>query len=148
MTPTTTAEHPHAGDPVLVDRAEACAVLGITDTSFARLCREGKFENMCMGGGSGYLYRSAELRAYRAGDRRRVGSVKNRTNDIPWPSKSAEVRASSGMEIGAHAGEALGTTNGTWPVCRSCRRQFRPHRAGQRACSPACRQRARRRATA
>ena len=44
-----------ADHPVLVDRAEACAILGVSDATFARLCREGRFEDM---GGRG-LWRGA-----------------------------------------------------------------------------------------
>jgi hypothetical protein len=46
------SEHPFTGEPVLVDRAEAREILSVTDATFARLCREGRFENMvCEGRG-------------------------------------------------------------------------------------------------
>lgn len=63
-------EHPFAGEPVLVDREEALAILGVTEATFARFCREGRFENM---GGRGGLWRSTELRKVVA-RRRRGGS--------------------------------------------------------------------------
>ena len=136
-------EHPFTGEPVLVDRAEAREILNITDTTFARLCREGRFENMVCEGRHA-LYRSAELRAYRAQDKRRGGSLRGVTNAARQPRKSAGLGVTSGTEIGAGAGKALGTTNHTGAICEGCQKPFRPHRAGQRVCSTACRQRARR----
>lgn len=129
--------------PVLVDRAEACILLGVSDTTFARLCREGRFENMCCGGGDP-VYRSAELRAYRAQDKRLGASQKGVTNAAGELKETAPLRVTSEREIGAGEGERPRTTNDTWPVCEGCQKPFRPHRAGQRVCSTACRQRARR----
>jgi hypothetical protein len=138
----------HAGEPVLVDRAEAREILNVTDATFARLCREGRFENMvCEGSraGSHELYRSAALRAYRAQDKRLGGSLGSITNAAGEPSRSAPLRVTSGTEIGAGAGERPGTTNDTWPRCEGCHKPFRPHRAGMRVCSAACRKRRSRR---
>ena len=132
-----------AGEPVLVDRVEAREILNVTDATFARLCREGRFENMVCAGRHA-LYRSVELRAYRAQDKRRGASPGSITNAAERPSKSAPLGVTSGTEIGAGAGKALGTTNHTRTICEGCQKPFRPHRAGQRLCSTACRQRARR----
>ena len=133
-----------AGEPeaeaVLVGRAEAREILGVTDATFSRLCREGRFENMVCEGRHA-LYRSAELRAYRAQDKRRGGSLRGVTNAASEPSKSAPLRVTSGKEVGADAGEQPGTTNDTWPVCEGCQKPFRPHRAGMHLCSPRCRKR-------
>jgi hypothetical protein len=129
--------------PVLVDRAEACILLGVSDTTFGRLCREGQFENMACEGRHA-LYRSAELRAYRAQDKRLGASPRAVTNACAASSKSADLGVTSVTEIGAGAGKRPRTTNDTWPVCEGCQKPFRPHRAGQRVCSTACRQRARR----
>ena len=137
-------EHPFTGEPVLVDRAEAREILNVTDATFARLCREGRFENMVCDGsraGSHELYRSAALRAYRAQDKRLGGSRGSITNAAGEPSKSAPLRVTSGTEIGAGAGERPGTTNDTWTICDGCQKSFRPHRAGMRVCSPTCRKR-------
>jgi hypothetical protein len=133
----TTPEHPHADDPVLVDRVDACSILGVTNATFSRLCRERRFTNW---GGPG-LFRSVELRRYRARDKRLGASPKGVTNAAGEPSKSAGFRGASETEIGAHAGERAGMTNDTRPVCEGCGKPFRPRRAGMRACSPACRQR-------
>lgn len=134
---------PFAGEPVLVDRAEASEILDVTDATFARLCREGRFENMvCQGNRA--LYRSAELRAYRAHDKRLGALPRSVTNAAREPSKSAPLRVTAETEIGAGAGERPGTTNCPSAICDGCQRPFRPRRAGQRACSTACRQRARR----
>ena len=132
-----------ADTPVLVGRAEACTILGVTEATFSRLCREGRFENMVCAGRHA-LYRSVELRAYRAQDKRRGASPGSITNAAERPSKSAPLGVTSGTEIGAGAGKALGTTNHTRTICEGCQKPFRPHRAGQRLCSTACRQRARR----
>jgi hypothetical protein len=132
-----------AGEPVLVDRVEAREILNVTDATFARLCREGRFENMVCAGRHA-LYRSVELRAYRAQDKRRGASPGSITNAAERPSKSAPLGVTSGTEIGAGAGKALGTTNHTRAICEGCQKPYRPHRAGQRVCSTACRQRARR----
>ena len=132
-----------AGEPVLVDRVEAREILNVTDATFARLCREGRFENMVCAGRHA-LYRSVELRAYRAQDKRRGASPGSITNAAERPSKSAPLGVTSGTEIGAGAGKALGTTNHTRTICEGCQKPYRPHRAGQRVCSTACRQRARR----
>src|SRR6516162_5299761 len=80
-----------AGEPVLVDRVEAREILNVTDATFARLCREGRFENMVCAGRHA-LYRSVELRAYRAQDKRRGASPGSITNAAERPSKSALVR--------------------------------------------------------
>jgi hypothetical protein len=136
----TTPEHPHADDPVLVDRVDACSILGVTNATFSRLCREGRFEDMVCEGRRA-LYLSSDLRRYRASDRRRGGSGDSVTDAAREASKSAGFRGSSETEIVAHAGERLGTTNDTRPVCEGCGKPFRPRRAGMRACSPACRQR-------
>ena len=138
------SEHPFTGEPVLVDRAEAREILSVTDATFARLCREGRFENMVCEGRHA-LYRSAELRAYRARDKRLGGSLGSITNAAGEPSKSAPFRVTSGTEIGAGAGERPGTTNDTWPRCEGCHKSFRPHHAGMRVCSAACRKRRSRR---
>jgi hypothetical protein len=58
-------QHPFAGSPVLVDRVEARAILGVKASAFEVLCREGRFEEMTILGGDA-LYRSAELRAFAA----------------------------------------------------------------------------------
>ena len=134
---TTTTELRQADYPVLVDRAEACAILGVSDTTFARLCREGRFADW---GGPG-LFRSVELRRYRAQDKRLGASERTVTNSSRKPSKSATFRGSSETEVAAGTGERLGTTNDIRPVCEGCGKPFRPRRAGMRACSPACRQR-------
>jgi len=68
-----------AGEPVLVDRVEAREILNVTDATFARLCREGRFENMVCAGRHA-LYRSVELRAYRAQDKRLGASPGSITN--------------------------------------------------------------------
>ena len=140
------AEHSYAGDPVLVDRAEACAILGVTEATFDRLRREGRFEDVVSLGPLS-LYRSAELRAYRAAARRR-GKSRNVTSAISQPSKSAHLRVTSEWEIAGCTGERSEPANHTWAICEGCQKPFRPHRAGQLACSPACRQRARRQSRA
>ena len=96
--------------PVLVDRAEACTLLGVSDTTFARLCREGRFENMCCGGGDP-VYRSAELRAYRAQDKRLGASPKSVTNAAGEPSKSAPEARTQPAQIVAGARNDLGLGN-------------------------------------
>jgi len=68
-----------ADTPVLVGRAEACTILGVTEATFSRLCREGRFENMVCEGRDA-LYRRAELRAYRAQDKRLGASPGSITN--------------------------------------------------------------------
>ena len=144
-------EHPIAGEPVLVDREAARAILGVRETTFARLCREGRFENMvCAGGSTGRreFYRSAELRAYRAQDARRGASPRSVTNAAGEPSITAGVRVTSETKIAADARERPETVNHTSALCAGCRRPFSPRRAGTRSCSPKCRQRAHRRATA
>jgi hypothetical protein len=133
-----------ADTPVLVGRTDACTILGVSDTTFARLCREGRFENMCCGGGDP-LYRSAELRAYRAKSRCRGASSKGVTNDFSSPRKTAPLRVTSKTEIAGCTGEPSEPGNHTWPRCEGCQKPFRPHRAGQRACSPRCRKRVSRR---
>ena len=101
-------EDPIAGEPVLVDREAARAILGVRETTFARLCREGRFENMvCAGGSTGRreFYRSVELRAYRAQDARRGASPRSVTNAAGEPSITAGVRVTSETKIAADARE-------------------------------------------
>jgi hypothetical protein len=140
-------EHPFGSEPVLVGREAARAILGVTETTFARLCREARFENMvCQGGPA--LYRSAELRAYRAQDARRGASPRSVTNAAGEPCKSAGVRVTSETKNAAGARERSGASNHTSALCEGCRRPFSPRRAGTRSCSAKCRQRAHRRAAA
>jgi hypothetical protein len=101
------SEHPFTGEPVLVDRAEAREILSVTDATFARLCREGRFENMVCEGRHA-LYRSAELRAYRAQDGRRGagrGSITN-AGDKPKETAAKSVTQSSQMAADAGGGPA------------------------------------------
>lgn len=130
--------------PLLVGRAEARTILGVSDATFGRLCREGRFENMVCDGPRA-LYRSAELRAYRAQDKRLGAARGSVTNAAGEPSKSSPLRVTSETEIAASAGERPGTTNETWPRCEGCHKRFRPHRAGMRSCSAVCRKRVSRR---
>ena len=143
----TPSQHPFAHDPVLVNREDALAMLGVCDATFARLLREGRFENMVCHGGPA-LYRSAELRAYRAQDARRGASPRSVTNAAGEPSITAGVRVTLETKIAADARERPETVNHTSALCAGCRRPFSPRRAGTRSCSPKCRQRAHRRATA
>jgi hypothetical protein len=50
--------------PILVDRSEARAVLGVTESTFARLVREGRFRDATLAGPP--LYHTRELLAHRA----------------------------------------------------------------------------------
>jgi hypothetical protein len=138
------AERWHADDPVLVDSVEACSILGVTASTFSRLCREGRFEDMCSGGGDP-LYRSAELRTYRAKSKCRGASSKSVTNAIPEPSKSAPEARTQPAQIVPHARNDLGLGNDTLRRCEGCGRQFRPRRADARSCSTTCQKRAARR---
>ena len=127
-----------ADHPVLVDRAEACAILGVSDATFARLCRERRFTNW---GGPG-LFRSVELRRYRAQDKRLGASPKGVTNAAGEPSKSAHLSVTPPAQIVAGARNDLGLGNDTLRRCEGCGRQFRPRRSDARSCSPACQKRA------
>ena len=138
------AERQFADDPVLVDRAEACAILGVTNATFARLCREGRFADR---GGPG-LFRSVELRAYRAQDKRLGASVKSVTNAAEEPSKSAPEARTQPAQVVPHARNDLGLGNDTLRRCEGCGREFRPRLADARTCSAACRKRASRRRSA
>ena len=135
------AELQHTDYPVLVDRTDALAILGVSETTFARLCREGRFENRVCAGPPRELYMASELRAYRARDKRLGASQKGVTNAAEEPRKSAGLAVTSETEIGAGAGERPGTTNEAWAICEGCQKPFRPHRAGMRVCSPKCRKR-------
>ena len=126
-----------ADHPVLVIRDEACAILGVSDATFARLCRERRFTNW---GGPG-LFRSVELR-YRAQDKRLGASPKGVTNAITEPSKSAPEARTQPAQIVAHERNGLGLGKDTYRTCEGCRRQFRPRRSDARTCSPACQKRA------
>jgi hypothetical protein len=137
----TTTELRQADYPVLVDRSDALAILGVSETTFARLCREGRFENRVCAGPPRELYMASELRRYRARDKRLGASPKGITNATGEPSKSEGLGVTSETEIDAGLGKALGTANDTWAICEGCKKPFRPRRAGMRACSPACRQR-------
>jgi hypothetical protein len=137
----TTTELRQADHPVLVDRSDALAILGVSETTFDRLCREGRFENRVCAGPPRELYMASQLRRYRAQDRRLGASQKGVTNVAEEASKSEGLAVTSETEIVAGSGKALGTTNDTWAICEGCKKPFRPRRAGMRACSPACRQR-------
>lgn len=124
-------------DPVLVTCAEAITILGVTEATFARLLREGRFENM---GGQG-LYRSAELRAYRARDKRRGGPREPVTNAISDPRKTAALSVTGSPEIAPGKRNDPGLGNDTRRTCEGCGKPFRLKRADARTCSPACRKR-------
>jgi hypothetical protein len=53
------------GPPVLVNRAEAQSLCGVTPSQFDRLVRSGRLENFVMAG-PGKLYRSAQCLAIAA----------------------------------------------------------------------------------
>ena len=76
-------------EPVLVDRAEAIAILGVTETTFARFRREGRCEEVSIAG-RGEWYRTAQLRSV---ERRHVVSRKSVTIGVGTqgenPKKSA-----------------------------------------------------------
>ena len=127
--------------PILVDRTDALEILGVTASTFDRLCREGRFADW---GGPG-LFRSAELRAYRAADRRRIASVETGTNAKLEPSKTADLSVTPPAQIVAGAQNGTGQGNGTLRHCEGCRREFQSRRADARSCSPTCRKRASRR---
>ena len=98
------------GDPVLVGQDEASEILGVTAATFARLCREAKFQNMCWGGQA--LYRSAELRSYRAQDKRRVGSPRSVTNAISGPREAATLNGTAEHGIAPQTRSDPGLGNG------------------------------------
>jgi hypothetical protein len=131
-----------AGDPVLVDRAEALAILGVTASTFSRLCRERRFEDM---GGRG-LWRSAELRRYRAADRRRGGFRQGVTNAFEEAKETAPESVTPSAQIARSERNHLGLGDDTLHCCEGCGHEFRPRRADARTCSPRCRQRVSRRA--
>jgi hypothetical protein len=134
-------EHPFTGEPVLVDRAEAREILSVTDATFARLCREGRFENMVCEGRHA-LYRSAELRAYRAQDKRRGGSLGSITNTKIEPKETAAETVTQSPQMAADAGESSArATMPPGPTCPGCGRPFHPRRHNARTCSLACKQR-------
>jgi hypothetical protein len=137
----TTTELRQADHPVLVDRSDALDILGVSETTFTRLCREGRFENRVCAGPPRELYMASELRRYRAQGKRLGASAKGVTNAAGEPSKSADLGVTSETEIDAGAGKRPGMTNDTWAICEGCQKPFRPRRAGMRVCSPACRQR-------
>ena len=127
------------GDPVLVGQDEASEILGVTAATFARLCREAKFQNMCWGGEA--LYRSAELRSYRAQDKRLVGSPGSVTNAISGPSKAATVNGTPEHGIALQTRNDPGLGNDTRRLCACCGKPFSVRRADARTCSPACKKR-------
>jgi hypothetical protein len=128
-----------AGDPVLVGRADACEILGVTEATFTRLCHEAKFQNMSWGGEA--LYRSAELRSYRAQDRRRVGSPGSVTNAISSPSKSATLNGTAEHGIAPQTREDPGLGSDTRRSCACCGKPFSVRRTDARTCSSACKKR-------
>jgi hypothetical protein len=132
--------HPLTGDPVLVDRVEACKILDVTDATFARLRREGRFENMAWGGHA--LYRSAELRRYRT-QAKRLGGISREsvTNAIYKPKETAALNRTSPARIGAGERNDLGLAKDTRRTCEGCGGDFRPRRADARVCSATCRRR-------
>jgi hypothetical protein len=135
--------------PVLVDRTDALAILGVSETTFARLCREGRFENRVCAGPPRELYMASELRHYRARDKRLgASSPKGVTNALPGPSKSAMEARTQPAQIVPHARNDLGLGNDTLRRCEGCGREFRPRRSDARTCSPACQKRAARRRSA
>jgi hypothetical protein len=111
-----------ADHPVLVDRDEACAILGVSDATFARLCREGRFEDM---GGRG-LWRRAELRRYRAADRRQGGFRQGVTNVLPEPSKSAPEARTQPAQIVPHERNDLGLVKDTYAFSQTGLRKSGP----------------------
>jgi hypothetical protein len=144
----TTTELRQADYPVLVDRSDALAILGVSETTFARLCREGRFENRVCAGPPRELYMASELRRYRARDRRLGASAKGVTNTAGERSKSAHLSVTPPAQIGAGERNDLGLGNDTLRRCEGCGREFRPRRSDARTCSAACRKRAFRRRSA
>jgi hypothetical protein len=134
------SEHPFTGEPVLVDRAEAREILGVTEATFARLCREGRFENMVCEGRHA-LYRSAELRAYLAQDRRLRGSLGSITNAISEPREAATLNGTAEPRIAPQTRNDLGLGNDTRRICPSCGKPFLVRRSDARTCSSACKKR-------
>lgn len=133
-----TEQHQH-NDPVLVDPTEAHKILGVAESTFARLCREGRFEDW---GGRFGLYRSAELRRYREAARLRSISKKPVTNGSPEPSNSATFRVPSETKIDANTGSGLPATAIAPTICVGCGGEFRARRVGMKVCGSACRKRA------
>jgi hypothetical protein len=127
------------GDPVLVSQDEASEILGVTAATFARLCREAKFHNMCWGGEA--LYRSAELRAYRVQDRRRVGQPGSVTNAISGPREAATLNGTADPTIAPQTRNDPGLGNDTRRICPSCGKPFSVRRADARTCSSVCKKR-------
>jgi hypothetical protein len=128
-----------AGEPVLVSQDEASEILGVTAATFARLCREGRFQNMCWGGEA--LYRSAELRAYQVRDKRRGGLQGTVTNAISEPSKSATLNGTAEPRIAPQTRNDPGLGNDTRRICPSCGKPFLVRRVDARTCSSACKKR-------
>jgi hypothetical protein len=127
------------GDPVLVSQDEASEILGVTAATFARLCREAKFHNMSWGGEA--LYRSAELRAYRAQDKRLVGSPGSVTNAISGPREAATLNGTADPTIAPQTRNDPGLGNDTRRICPSCGKPFSVRRADARTCSSVCKKR-------
>lgn len=98
------AELQHVDHPVLVDKAEACKILGVTESTFDRLRRNSQFRSW---GGLG-LYRSAELRQYRAADRRHREKSEPGTITNLEPKETAPFRVPSKAQIDACLGNGLG----------------------------------------
>jgi hypothetical protein len=119
--------------PVLVGPTEACEILGVTAATFTRLCREGRFHNMCWGGEG--LYRSAELRAYRARDGRRVGQPGSDTNAILGAREAATLNGTAGHGIAPQTRNDRGLGNDTRRLCACCGKPFSVRRADARTCS-------------
>jgi hypothetical protein len=129
---------PASGLPVLVDRAEARAILGATESTFARLVREGRFRDATLVGPS--LFHTRELLAYRRSTGRGSASAKPVTPAPKWPLKTKGKAAPAEIENSTGAGEVAG--RGTDPyhtTCAGCGRIFRKQRADQRSCSSRCR---------
>jgi hypothetical protein len=125
--------------PVLVSPADACEILGVTEATFARLCREAKFHNMSWGGDA--LYRSAELRAYRAQDKRRVGSPGSITNAISGAREAATLNGTADPTIAPQTRNDPGLGNDTRRICPSCGKPFSVRRTDARTCSSVCKKR-------
>jgi hypothetical protein len=141
----TTTELRQADHPVLVDRSDALAILGVSETTFARLCREGRFENRVCAGPPRELYMASELRRYRAQDKRLGASPKGITNAITEPKEPAPEARTQPAQLVAGAQNGLGLGNDTLRRCEGCGREFRPRRSDARTCSPTCQKRAARR---
>jgi hypothetical protein len=130
---------PAQATAVLVGPVEASEILGVTAATFARLCREAKFHNMCWGGEA--LYRSAELRSYRAQDGRRVGQPGSVTNAISGPREAATLNGTAEHGIAPQTRSDPGLGNDTRRLCACCGKPFSVRRADARTCSPACKKR-------